>query len=433
MIAKIGKGENLIGALSYNHLKVDNEKGAVLLTNKIAESMDGKYSAAHINKYFEPYLIANKNTEKMVRHISLNPDPKDQVTNENFKDIAQEYMIKMGYGNQPYIVYKHNDIDRAHIHIVTVCVDLSGTKISDSHDHPRSMAICREIERKFGLIPATEKQKVDSRQKFRPVNYKEGDIKSQIASVVRYLPQYYKFQSMGAYNALLSLFNITAEKVSGELNGQQKSGLVYFALNENGEKNSNPFKASKFGPIAGLPFLESQFGLSRAYYKVGEPKNSLKKIIEVAMHTTSSEVNFKSHLVEQGINVVIRKNETGRIYGITFIDHESKSVWNGSQLGKDLSANIFNDLWSTDRINRTNEIEKSTNIPVKTNGEAPAASNQLHSIFNFLGEAGSNHFENVGLYDGIAGIIPDSQGEDYEEIDFENRMKRKRRKGRKRN
>ncbi len=432
MIAKIGKGENLLGALSYNHLKVDNEQAAVLLTNKIAESMDGKYSAAHINKYFEPYLIANKNTEKIVRHISLNPDPNDQVTNEYFKDIAQEYMEKMGYGNQPYIVYKHNDIDRAHIHIVTVCVDLSGTKISDSHDHPRSMAICREIERKFGLIPATEKQQADSTKKFKPINYKEGDIKSQIASVIRYLPKYYKFQSMGAYNALLSLFNITAEKVNGELNGQQKSGLVYFALNENGEKNSNPFKASKFGPHAGLPFLENQFALSRAYYKAGVPKNSLKNTIEIALHTTSDELNFKSHLVEQGINAVIRRNEAGRIYGVTFIDHESKSVWNGSQLGKNLSANAFNDLWLNHGVQYREVVEKSTNMPAKSTEEDPEISHKLHSIFNFLTEPGGVQFENVGLLDSISGIISDAQGEDYEEIDFENRMKKKRKKGRKR-
>lgn len=432
MIAKIGKGENLIGALLYNQQKLDIEKGEVLLTSKIPESLNGRYTVSHINRYFEPYLIANKHTEKLVRHISLNPDPQDKVTDENFRSIAQEYMEKMGYGNQPYIVYKHNDIDRTHIHIVTVCVDLRGNKISDSHDHPKSMAVCREIERKFGLIPATEKQQADSEQKFRPVSYKEGDIKSQIASVVRYLPKYYKFQSLGTYNALLSLFNIMAEKVSGELNGEPKSGLIYFAVNETGEKASNPFKASKFGANAGLPTLEKHFKLSRDCFTSTELKKSLKNTIEIAIHSTTNESNFKSHLVEQGINVVIRRNESGRIYGVTFIDHQSRSVWNGSQLGKNLSANPFNDLWLNHDQQYRELIEKGTNMPTKSTVDAPAMSHKLHSIFNFLSESGSFHLETVGLFDGIAGVIPDFQGEDYEEIDFENRMKKKRRKGRKR-
>ena len=433
MIAKIGKGENLMGALLYNQQKVDKEKGEVLLTSKIAESINGLYTVSHINRYFEPYLIANSNTEKLVRHISLNPDPNDKVTDENFRQIAQEYMEKMGYGNQPYIVYKHNDIDRTHIHIVTVCVDLNGNKISDSHDHPKSMAICRDIERKFGLIPTTEKQQDESAQKFRPVSYKDGDIKSQLASVVRYLPRYYKFQNLGTYNALLSLFNITAEKVNGELQGQQKNGLVYFALNEKGEKASNPFKASKFGPNAGLPTLEKHFDLSRDCFKSIELKKSLKHAIEIAMHSTTNELNFKRCLVEQGINAVIRRNESGRIYGITFIDHQSRSVWNASQLSKNISANVFNDLWLVNNEKHTDRIEKSMAIPQKSKKEAPLMNQQLHGIFNFLNGPASFELENAGIFDSFAGIFPDAQGEDYDEIAFENRMKKKRRKGRKRN
>ena len=122
MIAKIGKGSNMYGAILYNQQKVDNENGAVLLLNKIPDTMNGKYSVSYFNKCFEPYLSANIKTEKTVRHISLNPDPADKVSDEQFTDMAQEYMERMGYGNQPYIVFKHTDIDRTHIHIVSTCV-----------------------------------------------------------------------------------------------------------------------------------------------------------------------------------------------------------------------------------------------------------------------------------------------------------------------
>ena len=59
---------------------------------------------------FENYLLANKNTEKPILHISLNPSVDDKLTDSQFADLAREYMQRMGYGDQPYIVYIHEDI-----------------------------------------------------------------------------------------------------------------------------------------------------------------------------------------------------------------------------------------------------------------------------------------------------------------------------------
>ncbi|HMR20431.1 MAG TPA: relaxase/mobilization nuclease domain-containing protein, partial [Sphingobacterium sp.] len=171
MIAKIGKGENLYGVISYNQQKIDSENGQVLLLNRIPETLDNTYSTSYLHQCFEPYLSANIRTEKPVRHISLNPDPADRVSDGQFVEMAQQYMERMGYGNQPYIVFKHTDIERTHIHIVTVCVGLDGKKLPDSYDHPRSMAICRDLEQTYNLIPATEKQRTGNEQVFRPVDY----------------------------------------------------------------------------------------------------------------------------------------------------------------------------------------------------------------------------------------------------------------------
>ena len=217
MIAKIGRSGNLYGALPYNNLKVEKEYGQILFANKIIEMPNAVYSVAQLTQSFEPYLIANRNTEKHTLHISLNPDPKDQVSDDKFREMAQEYMQEMGYGEQPFVVFKHTDIDRSHIHIVSVCVDENGKKISDKFEKMRSMNVCRELERKHNLIPATDKERKQKDKIFRPVDYRAGDVKSQVASVIRHLPNYYQFQTLGEYNALLSLFKITTEKVEGEL------------------------------------------------------------------------------------------------------------------------------------------------------------------------------------------------------------------------
>ena len=210
MIAKIGRGSNLYGALVYNQLKVEKDNGQVLYTNKIIETPDGSYTVSQLLRSFEPYLLANRKTEKPILHISLNPDPKDKVSDEEFEKLAQNYMQKMGYAEQPFVVFKHTDIDRTHIHIVSVCVDEEGRKISDKFEKRRSMDVCRELEKEYCLISAIEKKQNPQNQIFIPVDYRTGDIKSQMASVIRHLPKYYKFEGFGAYNTLLSLFNITA-------------------------------------------------------------------------------------------------------------------------------------------------------------------------------------------------------------------------------
>jgi len=347
----------------------------------------------------------------------LNPDPKDEVSDEQFTEMAQEYMERMGYGNQPYIVFKHTDIDRMHIHIVSTCVGIDGKKIPDDYDHPRSMAICRDFETKYNLHKATEQEQKQANKVFKPVDYHKGDIKSQIASVVRHLPKYYSFPTMGSYNALLSLFNITAEEVKGERNGQPVNGLVYVAVDENGNKASNPFKASLFGKDAGVAQLQKHFEQSKEKMKTNPVRSVLKNTVELAMHTTSNEIEFRKQLTEHGINTIVRRNDNGRIYGVTFIDHESRSVWNGSQLDRNLSANVFNDWWNN---GNKPELKTQDNPLSKTN----TIDNQpTKDLFEFIPQEHSQNFD-IGLFS----LLPDAQGVDYKEETFAKRMKKKKRR-----
>lgn len=436
MIAKIGRGVNIYGVLSYNQVKVNKEHGEILLLHKMLETLDGSYSVNQLTQSFEPYLLANRNTEKPVLHISLNPDPRDRVSDEKYKLMAQQYMQEMGYGNQPFVVFKHTDIERTHIHIVSVCVDEEGRKISDSFERKKSMHICRSLEEQYKLIPASEKNRNTDEVIFQPVDYKKGDIKSQIAAVVRYLPTHYQFQSLGAFNALLSLFNITSEEVKGEYNGQPKHGLVYLALNDQGEKASNPFKSSLFGKSAGISILEKHFEQSKAQMKTSLMRDKLKTIIDTAMQRSTDELSFKKQLNEQGVNAVIRRNSDERIYGITFIDHNCRSVWNGSQLGKHLSANVFDGLWNESTPKKKANISRDT-IQLEDLQKCLKSNNlsqqpeQVNDLFDFL--LSNQPFDSnrtPEFIEGIGSLLPETQGEDYEELDFAKRMKKKAKKKR---
>jgi len=329
----------------------------------------------------------------------------------------------MGYGQQPFVVFKHNDIDRSHIHIVSVCVNEQGVKISDKFEKIRSMKVCRELERKYGLIPATGRERNRNEKIFKPVDYEAGDVKSQVASVVRHLPNYYQYQTLGEYNALLSLFNITVEKVGRETQGKFREGLLYIPLNERGEKAGHPLKASLFGKNAGLAALEQHFAKCKAELKNNPTQKTIQTAVSTALKLTSDEKTFKKQLAEKGINAVVRRNEAGRIYGITFIDHNSKTVWNGSRLGKEFSANTFIRYWNHSIAPDVKDADVDQSKRIFKANDADFMPSDPHHLFDFLSEE-----KDEGLLDVLGGFLPEARGEDYEELNFENEMKKKMRR-----
>jgi hypothetical protein len=251
----------------------------------------------------------------------------------------------MGYGNQPFIVYKHEDIDRKHLHIVSLRVEKKKKKINSDYEHRRSMNACRELEQKYGRTPADQKQRREGLP-LKPVNYEDGDVKQQIANVIRPISKDYYFLSLKEYRALLTLYNIGIEEVRGEIKGNEYKGLIYHAMNNKGDKVGAPFKSSLFGKSVGIEALEKRMEKSAEIIKNKRLKERSKRIITAAMHTCHTRKDFEKALNKQNISVLFRENEGGRIYGATFIDHTQKCVFNGSRLGKDFSANTFNTLFN---------------------------------------------------------------------------------------
>ena len=411
MVAKIGHGTSLFGAISYNKLKVDDENGKVLFAQNIIEQADGTYQMPDILHSFEPYLSANKRTEKPIIHISLNPNPTDKVTDENFIKMAQQYMDELGFGEQPYIVFKHTDIDRTHIHIVSVRVKADGSCIFDAYEKRRSMDICRKLEQEFNLTPA-DKQDRQNVLPLQKVDYSKGNVKRQVSNAVRELAKSYRFQSFGEYRALLSLFNLTAEEVKGEHKGKPYNGLVYSVLNEKGEKVGNPFKSSLFGKSVGCDALYKRMDKEKQTWKMDKAtKNRLRADILKTISDSKKRKNFEKNLLKKGISVVFRENEQGRIYGVTFIDHQSKTVLNGSRLGKEFSANVFHE-WFANGIKPEVSQKSDTQIQSKEKEYNPFADLEKAPETNDV-------FPGVSLLE--------MHGDDYEDELFKRKMRKKRR------
>jgi hypothetical protein len=342
MVAVIHTSGSLNIALNYNEKKVQQGKA------KCLTAVNYPKEVGDMNFYQKFSRLRNQaalNTRAKVNsvHISLNFDPSEKLSKEKLEQISCEYMEKIGFGKQPYLVYEHNDSGHPHIHIVSTNIKPDGSRL-DMHNMGRNQSekARREIEEKHGLVKAQGKKRLQSETVkaiyAQKLQYGKSETRRAIINVLDIVIDKYKYTSLPELNAVLRLYNVEAD-MGGDGSRTQKHGGLYFrALDEDGNKVGVPIKASIIYNKPTLNKLEEKF---RENKKFREPHaQKLKNAIDWAILKTknpSLEILQKA-LEKESIQVVIRKNEEGRIYGLTYVDHHSKSVFNGSDLGKQYSA-----------------------------------------------------------------------------------------------
>ena len=349
MIAKISATENLGGALGYNFKKVEKGEASILLVAELYQDREGRYTMEDVLVDMEALIPKKCRTKKAVFHCSLNPHPDEKLSDERLVQIAKEYMEALGYSKQPYIVFKHNDIAREHIHIVSLRVDSKGRKINDKYEGRRSKKITDALEKKYNLIPSSKVSEKPTTETPK-VDVMQGNIKEQVANTVRSAMKHYSFCSLGELNAILSRYNLAVEEVKTEYRGKQYDGLVYVPTDDKGNKVSTPIHASDIGRGMGYTAVQNNMLKSKQIVKPLIP-TVRRKVLEVMRTSPQTEERLRQRLEEQGLRVIIRKNEGGRIYGITFIDDEKGIALNGSRLGKGYAANKFNEYFSNPENN----------------------------------------------------------------------------------
>ena len=316
MVANIRSGSSPGGALYYNKEKVDKDEAEILYWQKMLEPFDryGRMDVDACMESFRPYLEANCRTTNTVFHVSLNPSPEDKLTDEQLREIAREYMERMGYGNQPYIVFKHKDIDREHLHVVSLRIDENGRKLSHDYEARRSMDILRSLEQKYGLHPSVKGQEQTDREGLRKVNYPEGNVKRQVSSVVRSCLRNYKCSSYGELRTLLEAFNVSIEERTGTIDNRNYAGVIYGAMTDDGYGVGTPIKSSKIGKDVGYKALQKYYEKSKCQLKEEGALDRLRQCVRDAMSPRNTRDEFRQLLREDNIDAIFRINPIGRIY-----------------------------------------------------------------------------------------------------------------------
>ncbi|HQS22899.1 MAG: relaxase [Sphingobacteriia bacterium 24-36-13] len=342
MVAVIKAGHSMHRIFNYNENKV-KEGVAECIGAENYPLNAGEMSLSIKLNYLLKRMALNENVKRNSVHISLNFDPSEiGLPKEKLTEIAKTYMQKLGFGDQPYLVYQHRDAGHPHIHLVTTNIQADGRRIDLHHLGIRKSEPARkEIEKQFGLVVAQGRQ---TKQPYElepivmsKIHYGKLQSKKAIRNVLEGVLNTYKFTSLPELNAVLRQYNVMADRGSENSRIFKGGGLVYRILDDIGNPIGVPIKASDFYNKPTLKFLEDKCGPNHAKripFKV-RVKNEIDKAL-IGKPPTLDELMKK--LERQGIHTALRKSDSGLLYGITYVDHQTKCVFNGSVLGKQYSA-----------------------------------------------------------------------------------------------
>jgi len=341
MVAKITIPRSIEAALNYNEKKVQKGTAECLhAANYLSEAQNMNFYQK-LNGFNSLNSLNERATTKTL-HVSLNFDPSEKLSNDKLVEVANVYMDKIGFGQQPFLVYKHEDAGHPHIHIVSTTIKADGSRIN-THNIGRNQSekARKEIEQMYGLVKAERQQKL-MKPGIKPVDiekavYGKHETKRSISNVVGVVFSQYKFSSLPEFNAALKQLNVIADRGGEEGRIYKNRGLVYRILDADGNKVGVPIKASSISCKPILDNLEKKF---TANEPAKEPLKQRTKnaIDECLQQSPGSMKNLIAVLEQKQINTVLRQNAEGRLYGITFVDNQSKCVFNGSDLGKAYSA-----------------------------------------------------------------------------------------------
>ncbi|MFB3390206.1 relaxase/mobilization nuclease domain-containing protein [Flavobacterium sp. LAR06] len=341
MVAVIKTGHSVRSVLSYNENKVKEGVAQCIGEGNYPAAAADLNQAMKLGRLLHQNAL-NGNVKRNSVHISLNFHPSENYSTEKLLRIAGAYMEKIGFGQQPYLVYRHDDAGHPHIHLVSIKVREDGSRIDMQNiGKNQSEKARKEIEKQFGLVPA-QGRGAEEIPFIKPawagrVLYGRSESKKAVSGVLNSVLFTYKYSSLSELNAVLGLYNIRADRGSEESRIFRTGGLVYRILDKDGKPTGVPIKASDFAMKPTLAFLERRYMLSSTE-KVFE-KNRIRSAVDGALLRRDVDLEkLVSVLHKEGIDVVLRKSPAGQLYGITYVDHLVKCVLNGSALGKKYSA-----------------------------------------------------------------------------------------------
>ena len=417
MVAVIHASSSLRNALNYNEQKVKEQVATCLAAVNYPKDVEDLTFYQKLNR-LQNQADLNIKTKVNSVHISLNFDPTEKLSEEKLKEIADTYLQKIGFVNQPYLLYQHNDAGHPHVHIVTTNIKADGMRI-ELHNLGKNQSekARKEIEHDYGLVRAENMKSKPYELKSaysQKVQYGKADSRRAIANVLNAVLNTYKYTSVAELNAVLQQYNVLADRGKEGSRVHENRGLFYRILDEKGNTIGVPIKASSFHNKPTLKYLEERFtanDTARQPYKA-----RIKNAIDLALLRQPKKPleSFIASLEKEGIKAVLRQNKDGIIYGLTYVDHRTKCVFNGSDLGKQYSAKGIQERCNYNGKSENTQGLKDQHPTKQQGGFVPKEQTSL-----------TDRLSTSDPYKVVDDLIQPTQGVNYVPHQFKKRKKKK--------
>lgn len=367
MFAHIHVTDSISRVLHYHQNKLEQGKAECLhAANFIKDlkqlSWDDKLF------HFTRLNSRNERARKNTVHIDLNFHPSDVVSNSKMKDIAVQYMKEMGFGNQPFLVYRHYDTPHPHAHVASTNIGPNGKRIhlirSDFYD---SITITQKIDQKYGLRPLGQKQPVGERQKENPVQkveYGKNSLYPAFSRVLEHVVLKYLYTNLEELNVILNLYNIIADRGREQSFTYRHGGLVYKALYANGKKISPYIKASALNNKYTWKELQNNF-LTNQSLREPHRQHLIDTIDRTLFNSALSPPAFQQKMKTRRISTIIQKDKEGRPQNIWYIDHETKAVFDGDSLGEKYTAAAISHRCVSEEIYQKQQLKEQERLRLR--------------------------------------------------------------------
>ena len=311
--------------LDYNEEKVLRGDASLVMSHNMRGT-----SISEVYDTFERYEsnpAISERTRNTSFHMAVNPSDEDRIDEQSVLEYIREVMERLGYGDQPYVVYRHNDIDREHYHVASVRVREDGSSIDNHYEGRRVQAIQNELAPKYGFTvgrgmsaAGTERLMPDV-QRF--VN--DGVNVMQNLSALFMKGLQYEFHSLYQFNCIMQAMGVKATMRARKDGGKN---IILRGLDENGRECTRYYSMERHMGIQGASLYSQRLEQNNSYGILkATRKEQLLEIGEYCLENSGSEAEFKAILKEVGVTAtVLRDEKTGDIRRVTLVDTHNQAI-----------------------------------------------------------------------------------------------------------
>jgi hypothetical protein len=321
MVAKIKARKSISKALNYNEAKVRAGVGELLLASGFGCDVADLNFHEKLRR-FELLNQRNDWIETNTLHIFLSFPPGEDLAPDLLQRLSLDYMDRIGFGDQPFLVYQHHDTRHAHIHIVTTRIRPDGEAINIHNIGQYLSDPVREaLEYEYGLTRARGRQTT-------PSPTEPPDLAARVQEVTGT----YKFTSLEGLNVILAQNGMTAWPGNPGSAIRSNHGLLYSRIDADGNRIGTPIKSSDLVTRPTLAWLEKRFELNRVRKLVC--KDRVTEILKGAFDgKRAAPAAILGRLKQRHITLQPRRDHDGNLDSVYIVDNRNKAVFNAEELG----------------------------------------------------------------------------------------------------